>query len=218
MELARQLTWSRQRAELFHYRTKDKVEVNAVLENRRGEMVGIEVKASSTVGPDDFRGLRHLAARTGDGLHRRRGAVHRHPDAAVRAQDARDADRRLVGNLVTPVITWPVVRVEEVQALRVDGEGDALLAVSCRSVPRSCGGGPDDLWLLPVGHRGLDDGERPGWQPDGHRPYLGSSDPFVQLRCLHVGQRAGVAGAGRRDGPDLGGPGEGEIAQQHVVQ
>ncbi len=37
----------------------------AVLENRRGEVVGIEVKASSTVGPDDFRGLRHLAARTG---------------------------------------------------------------------------------------------------------------------------------------------------------
>lgn len=66
MELARQLTWSRQRAELFHYRTKDKVEVDAVLENRRGEVVGIEVKASSTVGPDDFRGLRHLAARTGD--------------------------------------------------------------------------------------------------------------------------------------------------------
>jgi uncharacterized protein DUF4143 len=65
MELARQLTWSRQRAELFHYRTKDKVEVDAVLENRRGEVVGIKVKASSTVGPDDFRGLRHLAARTG---------------------------------------------------------------------------------------------------------------------------------------------------------
>jgi len=65
MELARQLTWSRQRAELFHYRTKDKVEVDAVLENRRGEVVGLEVKASSTVGPDDFRGLRHLAARTG---------------------------------------------------------------------------------------------------------------------------------------------------------
>ena len=66
MELARQLTWSHQRAELFHYRTKDKVEVDAVLENRQGNVVGIEVKASSTVGPDDFRGLRHLAARTGD--------------------------------------------------------------------------------------------------------------------------------------------------------
>jgi uncharacterized protein len=65
MELARQRTWSRQRVELFHYRTKDKVEVDAVLENRQGSVVGIEIKASSTVGPDDFRGLRHLAQRIG---------------------------------------------------------------------------------------------------------------------------------------------------------
>ena len=65
MELARQLTWSRERAELFHYRTKDKVEVDAVLENRQGHVVGIEVKASSTVTAADFRGLRHLAERTG---------------------------------------------------------------------------------------------------------------------------------------------------------
>lgn len=66
MELARQLTWSRRRAELFHYRTKDKVEVDAILENRQGKVVGIEVKASSTVGSGDFRGLRHLADRIGD--------------------------------------------------------------------------------------------------------------------------------------------------------
>ncbi|SNS66597.1 hypothetical protein SAMN05216276_1013123 [Streptosporangium subroseum] len=66
MELARQLTWSEERVELFHYRTKDKVEVDAVLENRQGRVVGIEVKASSTVRPDDFRGLRHLADRLGD--------------------------------------------------------------------------------------------------------------------------------------------------------
>jgi predicted AAA+ superfamily ATPase len=65
MELARQLTWSGQRAELFHYRTKDKVEVDAVLENRRGGVVGIEIKASSTVTAGDFRGLRHLAERIG---------------------------------------------------------------------------------------------------------------------------------------------------------
>jgi uncharacterized protein len=65
MELARQLTWSRQRAELFHYRTKDQVEVDAVLENRQGHVVGIEIKASSTVAAGDFRGLRHLAGRIG---------------------------------------------------------------------------------------------------------------------------------------------------------
>jgi Domain of unknown function (DUF4143) len=58
MELARQLTWLRNRAELFHYRTKDKVEVDAVLENRQGRVVEVEVKASSTVAAGDVRGLR----------------------------------------------------------------------------------------------------------------------------------------------------------------
>ena len=65
MEIARQLTWSEQQADLFHYRTRDKVEVDAVIENRRGQAVGIEVKASSTVRSEDFRGLRHLADRLG---------------------------------------------------------------------------------------------------------------------------------------------------------
>jgi predicted AAA+ superfamily ATPase len=66
MELARQLTWADEQVDLFHYRTKDQVEVDAVLENRRGQVVGIEVKASSTVRADDFRGLRHLADRLGE--------------------------------------------------------------------------------------------------------------------------------------------------------
>ncbi len=42
-----------------------KVEVDAVLENRQGQVVGMEIKASSTVTAADFRGLRHLAERTG---------------------------------------------------------------------------------------------------------------------------------------------------------
>jgi len=66
MELARQGTWSRLRIELSHYRTKDKVEVDAVLEDRNGRVVGMEVKAASTVRVEDFNGLRHLAARLGD--------------------------------------------------------------------------------------------------------------------------------------------------------
>ncbi|HEX8631598.1 MAG TPA: ATP-binding protein [Catenuloplanes sp.] len=65
-ELARQLTWADQRADLYHYRDHSKFEVDAVLENRRGQVVGVEVKASSTVGPGDFRGLRRLADRLGD--------------------------------------------------------------------------------------------------------------------------------------------------------
>ncbi len=66
MEIARQLAWSRRRIELSHYRTKDGVEVDIVLEDRRGRVVGIEVKAATTVRSDDFRGLRHLADRLGD--------------------------------------------------------------------------------------------------------------------------------------------------------
>lgn len=65
-ELARQLTWSEQQADLYHYRDHSKFEVDAVLENRRGRVVGIEVKASSTVRSDDFRGLRRLADRLGE--------------------------------------------------------------------------------------------------------------------------------------------------------
>jgi predicted AAA+ superfamily ATPase len=68
MEIARQLTWSKTQAELFHYRTKDKTEVDILLENRRSEVVAIDVKASTTVRPDDFAGINHLSARVGDDL------------------------------------------------------------------------------------------------------------------------------------------------------
>ncbi len=65
MELARAMTWTTHRVELSHYRTKDGAEVDAVLEDRRGRVVGIEVKARATVTERDFSGLRHLAARLG---------------------------------------------------------------------------------------------------------------------------------------------------------
>jgi predicted AAA+ superfamily ATPase len=66
MELARQLTWSAQRARLFHYRTKDKLEVDAVLETPDGRVIGIEVKAGATVRAEDLSGLRNLARHAGD--------------------------------------------------------------------------------------------------------------------------------------------------------
>jgi predicted AAA+ superfamily ATPase len=67
-ELARQLTWSDQDARMFHYRTRDNVEVDIILENNRREVIAIEVKAAATVKGEDFRGLRHLADRLGDDL------------------------------------------------------------------------------------------------------------------------------------------------------
>ena len=35
-DVRRQATWSNARVDLFHYRTKDKVEVDVILENRQG--------------------------------------------------------------------------------------------------------------------------------------------------------------------------------------
>jgi len=66
MEIARQLTWSKTDATMSHYRTRDGDEVDIVLENDIGEVIGIEVKASSSPKPEDFRGLHHLQSRLGD--------------------------------------------------------------------------------------------------------------------------------------------------------
>jgi predicted AAA+ superfamily ATPase len=66
MELARQLTWSDERARLYHYRTKDKLEVDAVIETPDGRVIGIEVKSGATVRTDDLGGLRNLARVLGD--------------------------------------------------------------------------------------------------------------------------------------------------------
>src|SRR3569833_1700328 len=64
-ELARQLTWSRTPAHLYHYRDRDQYEVDGVLEDNAGQIVGVEVKAAETVRADDFRGLKRLQRRLG---------------------------------------------------------------------------------------------------------------------------------------------------------
>lgn len=68
-ELARQLGWSNTRATLHHYRTRDGIEVDGVLEASDGRIVGIEVKAAETVRTEDFAGLRHLQARVPGRFH-----------------------------------------------------------------------------------------------------------------------------------------------------
>ncbi|MBL4749667.1 MAG: ATP-binding protein [Amylibacter sp.] len=65
-ELQKIATWSEQRCSFSHFRDKDKNEVDIVIENRRGEVVGIEVKSSATVSSDDFSGMRKLAEACGD--------------------------------------------------------------------------------------------------------------------------------------------------------
>nr|WP_259668360.1 MULTISPECIES: DUF4143 domain-containing protein [Rhizobium] len=59
-------SWSDRRFSFSHYRTRDQDEVDVIVEDRRGRVVGIEVKASATVKSDDFRGLRQLQEAVGD--------------------------------------------------------------------------------------------------------------------------------------------------------
>lgn len=64
-EVSRQVSWSDEPLELSHFRTRDKIEVDLVLEHPQHGVVGLEVKAAATVRQDDFRGLGHLADRIG---------------------------------------------------------------------------------------------------------------------------------------------------------
>jgi uncharacterized protein len=70
MELVKQISWSSTKPAIFHFRTQTGQEVDIVLEDRAGRLVGIEVKASSTVTAQDFKGLRALAETTGKRFYR----------------------------------------------------------------------------------------------------------------------------------------------------
>lgn len=70
MELKKQRGWSRVQPELFHFRTSEGHEVDLVLEDRSGGIVGIEIKGAATVGARDFKGLRVLAEAAGNRFRR----------------------------------------------------------------------------------------------------------------------------------------------------
>lgn len=65
-EIIKQLGWSRTRAQPHHFRTSGGQEVDLVLEDSSGRVVGIEIKASATVTKADFSGLRALRDAAGD--------------------------------------------------------------------------------------------------------------------------------------------------------
>lgn len=65
-EVFRLATWSDVQLKCHHYRDKDQDEVDLILEDDAGEMIGLEVKAAATVTTQDFRGLRKVAAATGE--------------------------------------------------------------------------------------------------------------------------------------------------------
>jgi len=67
MELVKQAEWSETRPSVLHFRTRGGArEVDAVLERRGGEIVGVEMKASASLSGRDFRGLEALRDERGD--------------------------------------------------------------------------------------------------------------------------------------------------------
>lgn len=64
-ELVKTASWSSEYVSIFHYRDRDQNEVDFVLENAAGEIVGIEVKSAASVTRRDFRGLDRLASVAG---------------------------------------------------------------------------------------------------------------------------------------------------------
>ena len=64
-EIARAAALSDHPILFSHYRDKDRVEVDLVLERLPGAIVGIEVKAGATAHPGDFKGLARLREATG---------------------------------------------------------------------------------------------------------------------------------------------------------
>ncbi len=69
MELLKQSGWSQSPVQLSHYRTHTGYEVDVILESRN-RLVGVEVKAASTVTQEHFKGLRHLQETTNKQFHR----------------------------------------------------------------------------------------------------------------------------------------------------
>jgi predicted AAA+ superfamily ATPase len=65
-ELLRHATWSPFQVRASHFRAATGQEVDLVLEDTQGRILGVEVKASATLRGDDLNGLKTLAALSGD--------------------------------------------------------------------------------------------------------------------------------------------------------
>jgi uncharacterized protein len=68
MECFKQIAWAEDTMNIYHFRDGKKNEVDIILEQTDGHLIGIEVKASSTVRDSDFKGLRKLAEWVGERL------------------------------------------------------------------------------------------------------------------------------------------------------
>jgi uncharacterized protein len=64
-ELLKAVPHSQTQPRIYHYRDRDQVEVDFVLEDGKRRLVGLEIKAAATVTAQDFRGLKRLQGHVG---------------------------------------------------------------------------------------------------------------------------------------------------------
>jgi len=64
-ELLKHATTAEGNYQLLYYRDLDKFEVDVLIENPAGQLIGVEIKASATVKESDLRGLKKLASVAG---------------------------------------------------------------------------------------------------------------------------------------------------------
>ena len=65
MELRKQSAWSETQPEFYFWRTASGQEVDIVMEDSAGRLVGIEIKAGATLGGSDVKGLQAMASAAG---------------------------------------------------------------------------------------------------------------------------------------------------------
>lgn len=65
-ELLKQTTTAEGDYQLLYYRDHDQFEVDVVVENAGGQLVGVEIKSTASVREEDLRGLKRLASIAGD--------------------------------------------------------------------------------------------------------------------------------------------------------
>ena len=80
-ELVKQSTWSDTFVNIYHFRTSSGEEVDIVLEDFMGRVVGIEMKNTDTLRSHDFKGLSYLQQLLGEKFVR--GIVLYTGDASV---------------------------------------------------------------------------------------------------------------------------------------
>ena len=59
-ELKKQANFTDERVRFYHYRDKDQVEIDIIIENSMDEIIAIEVKATSTINQKDLTRLKKL--------------------------------------------------------------------------------------------------------------------------------------------------------------